>query len=160
MPDGTGCTAIYNYIGFSFAKAKHPADPCYCWSKCIRYLFKSFGLYCNAGAWNMRRSLVYTYISQSILLQWNHVCFSSEIWLHATTKPTTRKINTHTHVHIAPTSTSTCTLIYLCIHKHEFCAVLSIYAHPSFSAALTVGFFSSMQMEMHMQAKNHHASSI
>lgn len=38
----------------------------------------------------MRKSLVY--ISQSILLQWNHVCFPSEIWLHATTKPNVQYI--------------------------------------------------------------------
>lgn len=40
---------------------------------------------CSVRPWNMRKSLVY--ISQSILLQWNHVCSPSEIWLHATTKP-------------------------------------------------------------------------
>lgn len=97
---------------------------------------QEFRLYCNARAWNMRKSFsLYIDISQSILLQWNHVCFSSEIWLHATTKPTTWNINKHIHI-LAPIH-NTHSSIYV-LYKHEFCTVPFIYTHPSFLALIWI----------------------
>lgn len=117
-----------------------------------------FILQCQSMKYAEELSLYCTHsnISQSILQQWNHVCFSSEIWLHATTKPTTWNINMYVH-RTHRTSTTRYTHLFAFVYTYKtwiLCCPLYLRSYIFFSCCCCCctrieSDFSPMQMEMH-----------